>query len=172
MVQMHDFEAHFHPGRTWFFTLNLAQRDSTQLTRHAALLADSSRDVEGLYPFQTLAAVILPDHMHAIWTLPDGDADYDRRIDHLQSGFTRRLIEDGHVSKADRGSALWHPRYWDYQIRDEIDLERHIGYIHGNPVKHGLVSHPDKWRYSTWHSFRANGFALWTIKPLGTVGEA
>ena len=168
---MHEYESLFHPGRTWFFTLNLAEKGSTLLTRHAALLAESSRDVEGLYPFQTIATVILPDHLHTIWTLPEDDSDYDRRISHLQSGFTRRVLEAGHVSSKSRKPAQWQGRYWDYQIRDMVDLERHIGYMHGNPVKHGLVSHPDKWRYSTWHRFRENGFTLWTDKALGTAGE-
>lgn len=169
---MDDFEAYFQTGRTWFFTLSLADQDSSLLTRHAALLGESSHDVEGLYPFQTIATVILPNHLHMIWTLPDDDRDYDRRISYLQSGFTRRVQEQQGATPKARDVALWHPRYWDYQIRDQVDLERHIGYIHGNPVRHGLVSHPDKWRYSTWHRFREGGFMLWTDKALGTVGEA
>lgn len=169
---MQDFDSHFQPGRTWYFTLRLASEDVGLLTRHAGLLGASARDVEGLYPFETLATVILPDHMHMIWVLPEDDGDYDRRISHLQSGFTRRLIEGGHVAKDQRDSAAWHPRYWDYQIRDAVDLERHIGYIHGNPVKHELVTHPDKWRFSTWHRFRDDGFTLWTDNSLGTAGEA
>ena len=169
---MRTYESQFRPGHTWYFTLSLASRSNGLLTRHAGLLAESSRDVEGLYPFQTIATVILPDHMHTIWTLPEDDSDYDRRISYLQSGFTRRLIEGGHVAKEQREDAMWHPRYWDYQIRDLVDLERHIGYIHGNPVKHELVSHPDKWRDSTWHRFRDGGFTLWTDNSLGSAGEA
>lgn len=168
---MHAHESLFQPGRTWFFTLNMADRASSVLTRHARILAASSRDVEGLYPFTAIAASILPNHMHLIWTLPEDDTDFARRISYLQSGFTRRLIEDGHVDPKKRDIALWQSRYWDYQIRDVVDLERHIGYIHGNAVKHGLVSHPDKWRYSTWHRFRDDGFALWTVDSMGSSGE-
>jgi len=171
MEIMRPHESRFYPGRTWFFTLNMAEKSSTLLTKHVSFLAESSRDVEGLYPFDALAAVILPNHMHLIWTLPEDDLDYARRISYLQSGFSRRVLEDQNISKKERGSALWHNRYWDYQIRDLVDLERHIGYIHGNPVKHDLVSHPDKWRYSTWHRYREDGFLLWTIKPLGSAGE-
>lgn len=171
MVNMRAHESQFHPGRTWFFTLNLADRNSTLLTKHANLLAESSRDVEGLYPFEAIAVVILPNHMHLIWTLPEDDLDYDRRISYLQSGFTKRILDNGILSEKQRSAALWQQRYWDYKIRDLVDLERHIGYLHGNPVKHGLVSHPDKWRYSTWHRFREDGFLLWTNKSMGSAGE-
>ena len=168
---MRAHETKFKPGQTWFFTLNLADEASSVLTRHAQLLGESARDVEGLYPFETVATVILPNHIHMIWTLPEDDLDFALRISYLQSGFTRRVV----ASLDDPGKAgtpaLWHRRYWDYKIRDLVDLERHIGYMHGNPVKHGLVSHPDKWRYSTWHKFRDDGFLLWTEKPLGSAGE-
>lgn len=167
---MSDLEAQFRPDRTWFLTINLADQDSDLLTKHIGDLGDSARDFEGLHPFDTVATVILPDHMHAIWTLPDEDGDYHRRIKYLQESFARRMVDGGHIPEK-RASKLWHPRYWDYQIKDAVDMERHVGYIHGNPVKHGLVSHPDKYRYSTWHKFRANGFALWTDKVLGTSGE-
>ena len=73
-------EAQFKPGRTWFFTLNLADIESSVLTRHARLLGESARDVEGLYPFETIATVILPNHLHMIWTLPEDDLNFDRRI--------------------------------------------------------------------------------------------
>ncbi len=164
-------ESRFQPGRTWYFTLKLADEKSNLLTRHASLLAESSRDVEGLYPFDAIAAVILPNHMHLIWTLPEDDLDYGRRISHLRSGFARRILDKELLPPQKRDPALWHKRFWDYQIRDLVDLERHIGYMHGNPVRHGLVSHPDKWRYSTWHRFRDDGFLLWTNKPLGSAGE-
>ena len=168
---MSDHESRFRQDRTWFFTITLADRESALLTRHVTAIADSARDFEGLYPFDTVATVILPDHMHAIWTLPADDDDYQRRITYLQQSFARRMVEGGHIpAKAE--NKVWHPRYWDYKIRDVVDMERHIGYIHGNPVRHGLVSHPDKWRYSTWHKYREAGFALWTDKPLGSAGEA
>lgn len=168
---MRPHESRFHPGRTWFFTLNLADKGSNLLTKHANYLAESSRDIEALYPFDAVAAVILPNHMHMIWTLPEDDFDFARRISNLQSGFTRRILEGKHISAKKLESGLWQPRYWDYKIRDLVDLERHIGYIHGNPVKHDLVRHPDKWRYSTWHRYRDDGFVLWTDKPLGSAGE-
>lgn len=169
---MRAHESQFQPGRTWFFTLNLADESSSLLTRHAQLLAESSRDVEGLYPFNTIAAVILPNHMHMIWTLPEDDLNYDRRISYLQSGFTKRVLQQQPTASKNQSVAQWHRRYWDYKVRDLVDLERHIGYIHGNPVRHELVSHPDKWRFSTWHRFREDGFVLWTLKQLGSAGES
>ena len=171
MVIMRAHESQFHPGRTWFFTLNLADRNSTLLTKHANLLAESSRDVEGLYPFEAIAVVILPNHMHLIWTLPEDDLDYERRISFLQSGFTKRILDNGILSEKQRSAALWQQRYWDYKIRDLVDLERHIGYLHGNPDKHGLVSHTEIWRYSTWHRIREDGILIWTNKSMGSAGE-
>jgi len=167
---MSDHESHFRPDRTWFLTITLAEAGSDLLTRHVGALADSARDFEGLHPFYTIATVILPDHMHAIWVLPEDDGDFHRRVTYLKESFARRMIEGGHVPARKHGK-IWHARYWDYKIRNTVELERHIGYIHGNPVKHGLVSHPDKWRYSTWHRFREDGFALWTDKSLGSAGE-
>jgi REP-associated tyrosine transposase len=167
---MSDLTPLFRPERTWFLTVTLADEDSALLTRHVGELADSARDFEHLHPFETIATVILPNHMHAIWVLPEDDNDFRRRVEYLQASFARRMVEGGHVAEkeADR---IWHPRFWDYRIRDAIDMERHVGFMHGNPVKHGLVSHPDKWRYSTWHKFRADGFALWTSDSLRTSGE-
>lgn len=167
---MIEHESRFQPGRTWYLTIPLAENCGVNLTRHVSDLSDCARDFEILHPFDTVATVILPDHLHAIWVLPEDDNDVHRRVAYLQASFARRMVEGGHVP-ARKYDTIWHPRYWDYKIRDLVDMERHIGFMHGNPVKHGLVSHPDKWRYSTWHRFRANGFALWTNEPLRTAGE-
>lgn len=168
---MPSYRHSFRPGCTYFFTLSLRDPDSDLLTRHASLLAESARDVEGLYPFETVATVLLPGHMHLIAALPEGDTDHQTRIMALRSGFTHRLV-DRLPSKSEKLEDPWKRLYWDYLIRDMSDFTAHIAYLHGNPVKHGLARHPDNWPYSTWHRFKREELAPWSAEDLGTVGEA
>src|SRR5207237_10414847 len=99
------------------------------------------------------AAVILPDLLHAIWTLPDGDADFATRWRLIKSGFSRALpggerISACRAAKGERG--IWQRRYWEHTLRDEDDFARHLDYIHFNPVKHGHIARPQDWAYSSF----------------------
>lgn len=93
------------------------------------------------HPFQTDAIVILPDHLHCLWTLPEGDTDYSTRWRLIKTRFTAALVENGMHARRGRHDerAVWQPRFWEHAIRDETDLSHHIDYIHFNPVKHGLA---------------------------------
>ena len=157
---MSDYRRLFVPGGTYFFTLNLRDRRSDLLVRHVGLLRESWREVSKARPFDTLAATVLPDHMHMVVSLPEGDADYPARLRLLKSGFTRRL-PDSVKSEGRKGERnVWQRRYWEHAIRDEADLEAHVNYVHFNPVKHGHVAEMDDWPYSTWHRRKAGlGFA-------------
>ena len=98
--------------------------------------------------------VVLPDHLHAIWTLPSGDRDYPLRWSLIKASFSRRLEKTDPISavrrrKRERG--IWQRRYWEHQLRDEADLARHVDYIHLNPVKHGHAGTPVDWPYSSIH---------------------
>jgi len=148
---MPNYRRLFVPGGTYFFTLNLADRRLDLLVRLIDKLRLSWAETNQRRPFETLAAVILPDHLHMILSLPPGDDDFPRRIGALKSGFTRRLPEEVKSShrKGERG--IWQPRYWEHAIRDDEDLEAHMRYIHFNPVKHGYVSVSEDWPYSTFH---------------------
>jgi putative transposase len=99
---------------------------------------------------------ILPDHVHALWTLPDGDADYSKRWSLIKGRFSRGLSEpatrsSSKIIKRDKG--IWQRRFWEHAIRDEDDLARHVDYIHFNPVKHGLVTRVCDWPHSTFHRY-------------------
>ena len=112
------------------------------------------------HPFQTLAICILPDHLHAIWRLPEGDTDYPPRWSLINSGFSRNLKpsearSSSKLSRREKG--IWQRRYWEHQIRDDPDMERHVDYIHANPLKHGLVSKLVDWPYSSFHRYVADG---------------
>ena len=157
---MSDYRRLFVPGGTYFFTLNLRDRRSDLLVRHVDLLRESWRDVSHTRPFETLAAVVLPDHMHIVIALPEGDAEYPARLRLLKSGFTRRLSENAKHKGRKGERNVWQRRYWEHAIRDEADLEAHVSYVHFNPVKHRHVAEMDDWPYSTWHRRKAGlGFA-------------
>lgn len=141
-------------GGTYFFTVNLEDRRLSLLTDHIDLLRAASRSVRARHPFTVNAAVVLPDHLHAIWTLPEGDADFAARWRLIKSGFSHALpggepISNSRASKGERG--IWQRRYWEHTIRDQEDFNRHLDYIHFNPVKHGHATRPQDWPYSSFH---------------------
>ncbi len=158
------------PGGTYFFTVNLADRSSSLLVERIDALRASVRDVMRTRPFSSVAWVVLPDHMHAIWTLPDGDADYATRWMRIKQGFCERVPQSGHIpasrqKRKERG--IWQRRYWEHLIRDEDDLRNHIDYIHFNPVKHGLVTQVADWPHSSFHRFVREG-----VLPVDWSGES
>jgi len=127
-----------------------------------ALLRQAFRVVQVRYPFYVEAAVILPDHFHMIWRLPENESDYPTRWRLIKSDFTRQWEGSAEIpanrSRQLKGErSVWQRRYWEHLIRDDGDLQRHVEYIHYNPVKHGLVRAPIEWRYSSFHNYVRNG---------------
>ena len=133
-------------GGTFFFTVTLKDRQSSALIDHIALLRESVSFTLSKKPFQIIAWVVLPDHLHAIWKLPEGDNDFSRRWQMIKSRFTRKLREtkEYHLSP-------WQDRFWEHEIQSEADLEAHIHYVYFNPVKHGYVESIQDWPYSSVH---------------------
>ena len=132
-------------GGTFFFTVNLNDRSATLLVDHI----DSLRAAIG----QVKAR---PDHLHAVWHLPEDDGDYPLRWGLIKAAFSRQLppLETVQLSrrlKRERG--VWQRRYWEHQIHDEQDLQRHLEYIHFNPVKHGHARSAVEWPYSSIHRY-------------------
>jgi putative transposase len=166
-------------GGTFFFTLTLADRGTDLLVHHIEHLRRVYADVQKRLPFETVAICILPDHIHALWRLPQGDADYASRLSRFKAAFSRGLAPASTLSKskiAKREKGIWQRRYWEHAIRDDTDFERHVGYIHYNPVKHGLVEHVADWPFSSFHRYVAQGLlpADWAgdVKELsGSFGE-
>ena len=153
------YRRNYVQGGSWFFTVALHDRRSDLLTRHIDALRSAHQRVRRDRPFRMEAIVVLPDHLHAIWTLPPGDADYAGRWRALKSGFVRALAGAGvAVARNHRGEAMvWQRRYWEHTIRDAEDLGRHVDYIHYNPVRHGLVHRAIDWPYSSIHRYVAEG---------------
>lgn len=140
------------PGATYFFTLVTHDRKPLLVGDNVALFEQAVAVVRSRHPFDIDAAVILPNHIHALWTLPDGDSDYPKRWSLIKQAFTRALE---HRSLAT--TPIWQNRYWEHTIRDERDFAAHVEYIHFNPVKHGLVHAPKDWAHSTFHAWVATG---------------
>jgi putative transposase len=123
-------------------------------------LRDAVREVRQRHPFEIVAWVVLPDHVHAVWTLPPDDADFPTRWALIKAGFSRRIAptENISVSRATKGErGIWQRRFWDHLIRDENDLARHVDYIHINPVKHGHAAKAGDWPWSSIHRYIRNG---------------
>jgi putative transposase len=141
----------WQPGGTYFFTINLAERHRTLLVDHVEHLRNTVRKVKQAHPFDILAWVVLPDHLHAVWTLPQNDADCATRWMLIKAGFSRSVppgewIPASRHRKGERG--LWQRRFWEHLIADEDDLWRHVDYVHINPVKHGYVMRAEQWPYT------------------------
>jgi putative transposase len=145
---------------TFFFTVKLSDGSSDLLLHHVDLLRRSYRAVQIDRPFETIAICILPNHLHAIWSLPEQDSDFSSRWSLIKSGFSRTLPAAPFRSPskiARREKGIWQRRFWEHAIRDQTDLHRHIDYIHFNPVKHGLVSMVCEWPNSSFHRYVKQG---------------
>jgi putative transposase len=148
------------PGGRYFFTVNLFDRRSDRLVAGIDALRDAVRETRGILPFHVDAWVVLPEHMHCIWTLPEGDSDFPGRWQAIKIAFSKSLRRDEPrstlmVKRRERG--IWQRRYWEHAIRDDRDYVAHMDYIHFNPVKHGLVKNPGEWSFSTFHRCVAAG---------------
>lgn len=163
--------------RPVFFTVNLTDRSSDLLIQEISLLRTCVAAVLNQHPFEIVAWVVLPDHMHAVWRLPQDDPDYAKRWAAIKATFSRHL-PPGHRRAshfARREKAIWQRRFWEHHIRDAASLRRHIDYCWYNPVKHGLVANPLDWSFSSIHRDHALGRipAQWAPpKFVGDFGEA
>jgi putative transposase len=153
------YRRNFIPGGTYFFTVTLADRRSSALVDNVDALRVAFRITRRERPFTIDSIVILPDHLHTIWTLPSGDSDFSGRWRRIKAYFTHRLVAAGVPVKRPRNGeyALWQRRFWEHTIRNEIDFERHVDYVHFNPVKHKLVNRVREWPYSSFHAYVRRG---------------
>jgi putative transposase len=162
---MPEYRRSFIPGGTYFFTLVTYYR-APILTAPASrnLLRVAWLNVQDRYPFTTLAVCLLPDHLHTLWRLPDGDQNYSLRWREIKRIFTQNYLESigpgepRSASRVKRGeAAIWQRRFWEHTLRDEEDLNRHMDYIHYNPVKHGLVGRVGDWPWSSFSRYVQSG---------------
>ncbi len=156
---MPNYRRNFVPGGSYFFTLVADRRApilcsdlARQALRQVLILARHR------WPFQIDAIVLLPDHLHTIWTLPPDDARFPLRWAWIKKEFTKRWLLAGGPEqprtegrRRDGRRGVLQPKYWEHTLRDDHDFERHMDYIHFNPVRHGLVRCPREWPYSSFH---------------------
>ncbi len=158
---MPEYRRHFNPGGTFFFTVVTYHRYPFFNSGPArTLLGEAFRSAQERYPFTLNAICLLPDHLHCIWTLPDNENDNSIRWRTIKSYFTQRYKGGFHANteisasrKLRRESGIWQRRFWEHIIFDDLDYERHINYIHYNPVKHGLVEDVESWQWSSFHRY-------------------
>ena len=169
-------------GGTYFFTVTTLHRIPVLTeTPVREALREAIRQTRLTAPFNIDAWVLLPDHLHCIWTLPHGDANFSMRWSAIKRYVSRRCggtfgINNVSASRTKRHeSGVWQRRFWEHQIRDDTDFARHVDYIHWNPVKHGLVARAVDWPYSTFHRCVRDGMypSDWGLgEPLSmTAGE-
>jgi putative transposase len=152
---MRTFRRAHAAGGTYFFTVVTAgRRPLLDEQTHVRSLRRALFATQASHPFAIDALVVLPDHLHCVWTLPQGDSDYSLRWQLVKKRCARQLEAQG---LSDHRGGLWQPRFWEHLIRDADDLARHIDYIHYNPVRHGLVSRPGEWPFSSFHRFARAG---------------
>lgn len=147
-------------GGTYFFTVNLFDRRQTLLVDNIDNLRTAVKKVQKKYPFYSDAWVILPDHLHAIWTLPPNDDNYSGRWREIKKAFSKSLPKteirnDIQIKRKERG--IWQGRFWEHTIRDDEDYAAHMDYILYNPVKHDLVDKVADWPYSSFHRLVEEG---------------
>ena len=158
---MSNYRRVYVPGGTYFFTIITYQRQPLFGDRNnVILLRSATAKVKSEMPFNIIGAVILPEHIHFIWSLPEGDTNYSQRVGRLKVLFTKSLQGSNNLPqnvslsrKKHRESNVWQRRFWEHTIRDERDFNAHLDYIHYNPVKHGYVSCPHLWEFSSFHSW-------------------
>ena len=152
-------------GGTYFFTVVSYRRQHILCDipiRDA--LHKAIKDTQLKYPFKIDAWVLLPDHLHCIWTLPEGDVEFSKRWSLIKRKVSIVCADQYKKGKwltasrkKHRESTIWQRRFWEHQIRDQDDFNRHLDYIHYNPVKHGLCVRPIDWVYSTFHRYVKEG---------------
>jgi putative transposase len=167
---MPNYVRAYIPGGSFFFTVTLLERRRTLLTDHVDQLREAFRWVKAVRPYTMEAIVILPDHLHCIWTLPDGDADFSTRWRLIKTRFARGIpagerLSQRRIEKSERG--IWQRRFWEHTLRDQQDFNAHVDYIHFNPVKHGYVDKALDWPHSSFSRFVERGMypANWAASP-------
>jgi putative transposase len=162
-AEMPEYHRYYRIGGTYFFTVVTYRRYPVFREESVVdLLRDCFSLVKNIYPFSIDAIVILPDHLHTIWTLPEKDSDFSTRWKLIKSTFSKQInksydirLRESLFRKGESG--IWQRRFWEHLIRGQEDFNSHCDYIHYNPVKHGLVKSPSEWKYSSFNKYVERG---------------
>lgn len=158
-----NYRRAYLPGGSWFFTLVTENRRPLFASpENVRVLREAFHTVKAKHPFSVGAIVFMPDHLHCIWSLPPGDADFSLRWRLIKTWFTKHCDivmrpQPDAARKAKHEQAIWQHRYWEHLLRDEYDFVHHVEYIHYNPVKHGYVRRPSEWEHSSFRRYVQDG---------------
>jgi putative transposase len=153
---MSEYRRLYQSGGYYFFTLVTYQRHPFLANReNVAHLKSAINKVKTKYPFSLNAMVILPDHLHCLWRMPDNDMDFSTRWRLIKRYFSMQIKTSANLRNE---KEIWQRRFWEHAIRDENDWQKHMDYIHYNPVKHGLVQSPGDWEHSSFNYWVEKGF--------------
>ena len=155
---MNDYIDNRVPGHTFFFTVRLRDERSTLLTEHISAFGEAIRLARTRKPFHVDAWVVLPDHAHAIWTLPPGDNEVAARWRAVKIAFSKSLHKSGMISE--EASTIWSSRYQGHDVTDHAEYGRLVDYVHRNPLRHGMCDRVLDWPWSSLHRFVAQGYAV------------
>ena len=147
-------------GGCYFLTFNLLDRKSSLLLTHIDKFRDAYAKTIQHHQFKLDAMVVLPDHVHIMITLPPNSDNYAVIVASIKSQFSRQINKTEAITlsrQAKRERGIWQRRFWEHRIRDDADYRQHMDYIHHNPVKHGYVTNPQNWQYSTLHKLIKKG---------------
>jgi putative transposase len=164
-ITMSQYRRFYVPGSTVFLTVVTYQRVPLfENPENVQYLRRSLKTVQASMPFEFVAGVVMPEHLHFLWTMPEGDGNYSKRIGRMKVLFTQALRGEDYVPEAisrsrrkHRESDVWQRRFWEHTIRDERDFQNHCDYLHANPVKHGLTRCPHEWELSSFHRWVKQG---------------
>jgi putative transposase len=162
-VMPNYIRAKFEGGYYFFTVVTYCRKQLFTEETARNILRQAITVTQSRHPFEMIAICLLPEHLHCVWKLPEGDANFSIRWSSIKGIFSREYLRTNgqkHIplSRADKGEVcLWQQRFWEHQIRDEKDLQRHIDYIHYNPVKHNLAESAENWPWSTYHQFLKEG---------------
>jgi len=170
-----EYRRHRVAGATYFFTVNLLDRRSRLLTERIGILRQAVSRVRILMLFHIDAWVVLPEHMHCLWTLSEGDGNFPKRWQAIKMAFSRSVTPGKPLSTSRRARGergIWQRRYWEHTVRDDREYASHMDCIHFNPVKHGLAASAAEWEFSSFRSCVRQGLypAEWT-SVADTAGD-
>ena len=157
LKKLATYRRNLQTGGTFFFTVNLRNRKSNLLVKRIHELREAIKKVKDKHPFIIHAWVVLPDHMHCIWELPENDHDYATRWRLIKTHFTKSLSLQLTPPQQQGKAGFWQHRFWEHTIRDHLDFERHVNYVHINPMKHGYVKQVTDWPWSSFHVYVEKG---------------
>lgn len=168
---MSDYRRLYVPGGTYFFTVVTYRRQPIFADgQKVEWLRQAFQTVKAKRPFDLLAAVVLPDHLHCILRLPENDRNFSSRWQMIKTAFSRHIPTQ---VRKDGAKTIWQPRFFEHCIRDEDDFRKHLDYIHYNPVKHGLADTPAAWPHSSFLRFVSKGWypANWGVAAIVELEE-